>query len=282
MQITAQDQIEPSEKNLVSNTTAINQSQGDLENERFLETTAKGIKKLAVDRLDQVEKKQKNDSRVKPPDISSKRSKYQDADGTIDALTVNSERYEDLFHQWRKSGAVKAEGERPPLRVQNLEKVYDLFQMKPVAIVNKSRFIDLRDGSRILEETLKVYSQTVFRVDRPWQKWGDALKSARVRRSDNVEIRYYMYGFIENAIYDRASRALNWCRKTGILEKNDSANTVDVMGRAYVINKEGGGRFGVFVPVSVDIYPGRSIHIDIAECFSSEPDVQALRSAGII
>jgi hypothetical protein len=56
---------------------------------------------------------------------------------------------------------------------------------------------------------------------------------------------------------------------------------VDVLGRAFVIKQQGGGRFGVFVPVSLDTIDGQTIPIDPI-CFADQPDVQALQTAGLL
>jgi hypothetical protein len=118
-------------------------------------------------------------------------------------------------------------------------------------------------------------------VDRPWDKWGDALAAAGIRRGEKFEVRYYMYDFIKDAIYARVNQAFSWCRESGLISKNLPENSVDVLGRAYIINRRGGGRFGVFVPVFLDIGDGRRVAVDPV-CFKGQADVETLRQAGLL
>jgi hypothetical protein len=90
-----------------------------------------------------------------------------------------------------------------------------------------------------------------------------------------------MYSFIRSAIFARAYQAYAWCKETGRIKGNVSSAEVDVLGRAYVIRKPGGGKFGVFVPVSLATPDGSTILIDPA-CFGDQPDIQAITSAGLL
>jgi hypothetical protein len=204
------------------------------------------------------------------------------ADPQNRSVTVAPKEYLALFRAWQTSG--KTGGDSPsriPLRVENLRETYPLFQMKPVALAPGKGFFDLDDGVRITEAALGNYCATVFRVRRPWEEWGPALRRAGVREGDRVEVRYYMYGFMRDAIYRRVETAYRACRDTGALPANTAADQVDVLGRAYAIQRKGGGRFGVLIPVSLDAPGGRMIPID-PSCFGDAPDVRLLRSAGLI
>ena len=106
------------------------------------------------------------------------------------SVTVSSEQYLKLFQDWRTVGSGSENGHKVPLRVENLKSAYSLFQMKPVAVVGKRLHFDLSDGTRIPESSLAEYSTTVFRVDDPWEKWGDGLSEAGIRESDTLEVRY--------------------------------------------------------------------------------------------
>jgi hypothetical protein len=203
------------------------------------------------------------------------------ADPKKGEVTVDQQRYMALFKSWRAAGSGNKETEKIPLRVQNLRESYELFQMKVIAVVRGDTFLDLSDGTRVAEPSLAEYSTTLFRVDRPWDKWAEALASAGVRRDERVEVRYYMYDFIKDAIYARVNQAVSWCREKGLIGKDLPASSVDVLGRAYVIHRQGGGRFGVFVPVSLDARDGRTVTIDPV-CFRGQADVEALRDAGVL
>jgi len=196
-------------------------------------------------------------------------------------VTVDQNQYKTLFQGWRDSGnGAKGQG-KIPLRVENLRHCYALFQMKVIAVVRENIFLDLTDGTRVAEASLTEYSSTLFRVDRPWDKWGEALSEAGIRRGERVEVRYYMYDFIKKAIYARVNQAFSWCKEHGLIAGDLPETEVDVLGRAYVINRQGGGRFAVFVPVSLDTRNGRSIAIDPV-CFSGQADMEALQGAGVL
>ena len=212
---------------------------------------------------------------------SLRKTNFLDADPDKREITVDQKQYKALFHSWRIAGKERKGKEKTPLRVENLRNTYDLFQMKPVAVIRGNAFFDLSDGTRVAEKSLEEYSTTVFLVDRPWDKWGKALASAGIRRGDRFEVRYYMYDFIKDAIYARVNQAFSWCSETGLIPGNLPAGSVDVLGRAYVINRQGGGRFGVFVPVSLDTKDGRTVAVDPV-CFRGQADVETLREAGVL
>jgi len=197
------------------------------------------------------------------------------------SITLPSKEYLKLFRKWRTVGAGSENGGKVPLRVENLRSAYALFQMKPVAIVGKRLHYDLTDRTRIPEASLAEYSTTVFHVDDPWNKWGDSLSEAGIRESDTLEVRYYMYDFVKNAIYTRAHQAATWSKETGRIKADTKLSEIDVLGRVFVIKQQGGGRFGVFVPIALDIAGGQTIPIDPA-CFADQPDVRALRIAGLL
>ena len=196
-------------------------------------------------------------------------------------IIVKKDQYVRLFRSWQKAGSKHEGSDRVPLRVENLRNTYQVFQMKPVAVVRDRHFVDLSDGSRLAEASLADYSSTVFLVDRPWNKWGDALASAGIGKEEKIEVRYYMYGFIKSAIYARVNQAFSWCKGQGLVPPKTRPESVDVLGRAYVIRQKSGGRFGVFVPVTLDTRDGRSVGIDPV-CFNGQPDVEALCSAGLL
>ena len=204
-----------------------------------------------------------------------------DAERRRKGITVDQKKYMDLFHSWRTTGNKAQNKGKIPLRVENLRNTFELFQMKPIAVIKGHSFLDLTDGTRVAEKALSEYSTTVFIVDRPWDKWNEVLAAAGVRRGDRVEVRYYMYDFVKNAIYARVNQAFSWCKTRGLIKTDSPAAGVDVLGRAYVIKHKGGGRFGVFIPVSLDTRDGHTVNIDPI-CFRGQPDVEALRGAGLL
>ena len=212
---------------------------------------------------------------------SLRKTNFLDADRNKREVTVDQKQYKALFHSWHIAGKERKGKGKTPLRVENLRNTYDLFQMKPVAVIRGNAFLDLSDGTRVAEKSLEEYSTTVFLVDRPWDKWGKALAAAGIRRGDRFEVRYYMYDFIKDAIYARVNQAFSWCSETGLIPGDLPAGGVDVLGRAYVINRQGGGRFGVFVPVSLDTKDGRTVAVD-PDCFRGQADVETLRGAGLL
>ena len=224
---------------------------------------------------------ERNRSEFSKPIAGLPKKTFLDAKPDKREITVDKKQYKALFHSWRIAGKGGKGEEKTPLRVENLRNTYDLFQMKPVAVIRGNAFLDLSDGTRVPEKSLEEYSSTVFLVDRPWDKWGKALTAAGIRHGDRFEVRYYMYDFIKTAIYARVNQAFSWCSDTGLIPEDLPAGAVDVLGRAYVINRQGGGRFGVFVPVSLDTKAGRTVAVDPA-CFSGQPDVETLREAGIL
>lgn len=204
-----------------------------------------------------------------------------DPDPRDRSITVSSDQYLTLFENWRKVGESRKENRKIPLRVENLRNAFSLFQMKAVAVVDNRRFFDLSDGSRLPEASLEDFSATVFRVQQPWQKWGDALSDAGIRQSETIEVRYYMYDFIKNAIYERAEQAFVYCRQKGLIDMDTPPSSVDILGRAFVIKKQGGGQFAVFVPIALDTESGQTIAIDPA-CFRNQGDVNTLLAAGLL
>ena len=153
--------------------------------------------------------------------------------------------------------------------------------MKPVAVVNGSKYIDLTDGSRLSPEGLKNYCSTAFQVNDPWEKWGRELTKSGINEKERLEVRYYMYSFIRDAIYKRVQQAFSWSKQKGLIDPSTSESDVDVLGRTFVINRHGGGRFGVFVPLEINTAAGQRVAVDPSS-FNDQPDVQALMVAGVL
>ncbi len=201
----------------------------------------------------------------------------------VGQLTLAPDSYFDTYQQWQAQGkALKTQAKRLGLRIVNLENTYDLFQMKVVALKNDVPHTDLTDQSRVAQASLSEFSSTCFIVSDPWEKWGKALKGSGFNDRDKVEIRYYTYAFVRDAIYARAMQAFAWSRdKKGLPEATDPS-TADVLGKVFAIQRQGGGRFGVFIPVRVDFSSGASVEIDPLACFGAQKDVLALNRAGLL
>ncbi len=226
--------------------------------------------------------KQHYDQKNAKPASEEKQGGFDHDPGSHErSITVSSDRYLTLMKNWRKVGENRKEKEKIPLQVENLRNAFSLFQMKAVAVVDNRRYFDLSDGSRLSAESLEDFSATVFRVEQPWQKWGDALSAAGIRQSASIEIRYYMYDSIKNAIYERAEQAFVYSKQKGLIDINTPPSGVDILGRAFVIKKQGGGKFAVFVPIRLHTDSGQTIGIDPA-CFRNQGDVNALMAAGLL
>jgi hypothetical protein len=206
---------------------------------------------------------------------------FQQADPEKRSVTVSSENYRRLFNDWQMAGKGLQGKPEIRLRVENLRDTFELFQMKPVVVVNGQPFADLASGSRIAQGALEDYGQTVFLISDPWEKWSAELKNAGLKTTDNIEIRYYMYDFVRRAIYARAHQALAWSREEGLILKDTPSDHVKVLGRAFVIRQQGGGRFGVLIPIKIEDRNGTSVAVD-PSCFGDQSDVQLLQRAGLI
>jgi cell division septum initiation protein DivIVA len=217
-----------------------------------------------------------------PADLRVSLPGAEGAEPARNAIELASEEYAALYQQWRRSGDhLESDSQGIALRIMDLETVYDLFQMKVVAFRGQTPYMDLADNTRVAPQSLDGYSGTCFVVSRPWEKWGDALSRAGFRKNEAVEVRYYTYQFVRNAIFARAARAVAWSAAAGPGTEAD-LSSADVLGRVYGVNRSGGGAFGVFVPVRVDFASGPSVAVDPLACFPNEPDILALNRAGLL
>ncbi len=198
------------------------------------------------------------------------------------SITVEKQEYRALHQAWRAVGEGEKESNRIiPLQIENLRSAYSFLQMKAVVILADNNCIDLHDGSRIPAASLDRFSSTVMRVDDPWQKWEVELRRAGLRPGQDFEVRYYLYDFVRRSIYARVNQAYSWIIERGLLKADTRPADVDVLGRAYVVKRSGGGSFGVFVPLSLTTRDGRIIDVDPL-CLTDAPDITALHAAGII
>lgn len=207
--------------------------------------------------------------------------------GVPAVLELASGEYFELYRQWQTQGESllrnpEEKSKRIGLKILNLEKFYDLFQMKVVGVKGGSLHIDLEDFSRVIQSSLSEFSSTCFIVAEPWKKWGKELEESGFRRTDNIEVRYYTYDFVRNAIYARAMKAFEWSLEQAGLPGDTDPSEADVLGTVYAVNQKGGGSFGVFVPTQVDFDAGDSVRIDALACFQGEKDITALNRAGIL
>ena len=200
-----------------------------------------------------------------------------------EGLNLSSKKYFEVYKEWQTQGSSLDKGKKlVPLRIQNLEKVYELFQMKAVVLKDKTPHTDIGDGSRIAAPSLSEFSSTCFLVSNPWEKWGQILEDTGFRRVDDIEIRYYTYEFVRDAIYARAMKAFEWSLKEKNLPLTTDPAQADVLGIVYSVNKDGGGAFGVFVPKRVDFKSKGSVAIDPRVCFAGQKDIEELNRAGLL
>lgn len=217
----------------------------------------------------------------KPPEAPFQKGAASASKPETAQTTVDTKTYLELMRSWQAAPGVDEKTRLIGLQVEQLRNAYDLFQMKVVAVVDGKRLIDLEDGTRIADSALDSFSGTCFKVSDPWSKWGSHLKKAGIGKGVPVEVRYYMYSEVRNAIYHRAGQAVEWCRKKGAVSANTQPGDIDVTGRAYTIRRNGGGAFGVFIPCRVMTRDGASVEIP-ASCFQGAPDVKALMDAGVL
>lgn len=198
-------------------------------------------------------------------------------------LILDSKTYFDLYDEWQASGnGFDMKKKLVALRIVNLENVYDLFQMKVVAIKQGVPHMDLTDHSRVAASALSEFSTTCFVVSDPWEKWGDALKASGYHKNDDIQVRYYTYDFVRNAIYARAMKAFEWSLKQKNLPDDTDPGTADVLGVVYAVKKDSGGAFGIFVPTRVDFVSHGSVIVDPRVCFAGQKDIEALKRAGLL
>lgn len=199
-------------------------------------------------------------------------------------LSLDSEQYFKLMKEWAasgKNGDASVEDAPIPLEVENLHQCYGLFQMKVIAVNVKGHLFDLTDGSRLPQQALDDYSSTVIAVDQPWQHWQAGLQLAKFKRHDTVQVRYYMYPFVRNAIYARCQQGFDWCKQQGLIAANTLPAEVDIVGKTFEIQRNGGGRFGVFVPQTLKTTAGQMVAI-LPEAFVGQADIAALQHSGLL
>lgn len=202
------------------------------------------------------------------------------------AITVNKTLYQKIYQGWRDSGK-KGKTEKVDLSVENMPAVYRLFQMKPIAVgrstSGQDKYVDLNDGLLTSLDSLGEYSGTVFEASEPWVDWSQKLKAAGFTKDQPVVVRYYMYPFVRNSIYQRANRAYEYCMENKLLPSSTKLSDVDVHGKTFKIKREGGGKIGVFVPVSVKLTTGSKLEVRVdPRCFEDEVDVRILMESGML
>lgn len=192
-------------------------------------------------------------------------------------ISLPADEYFEVYKQWQDQGKTLArENQRVGLKIHNLENVYDLFQMKVVAVRQGIPHTDLEDFSRVAGTSLSEFSSTCFIVSQPWKKWGPSLKKAGFFPGGNIEVRYYTYDVVRNAIYARAVAAFEWGLSQKGLPADTEPATAEVIGEVYAVHKTGGGSFGVFVPRCVDFKEKGSIDIDLRSCFGDQKDISLI------
>lgn len=223
----------------------------------------------------------KTESISKPRNQEEPFRTFAAAEPENNTVEFASRTYYDLLKQWQEQGAeLDHEKTLVGLEIFNLEKVYNLFQMKVVAVKGGVPHTDLGDQTRIAQASLDEFSSTCFVVGSPWLKWGDQLKASGFEENEAVQVRYYTYDFVRNAIYARAMKAFEWAVNSSGMAGNADPSTAKVTGAVYEIRKAGGGSFGVFVPQQVAFNSSKIVTIDALACFKGAADINALHQAG--
>lgn len=186
--------------------------------------------------------------------------------------------YKEVYSAWMASGG---DNNTPianiDLRIVKLRELYPLFQMKPIAVVDQSRYIDLESGDILDRAALNDYSGTVFEAASPWEKWGETLKRLHVSSKSSVTIRYYMYDFIKKAIFARAGKAKDWARDKGLISEESMETGLVIIGRGLRVQQAGGGEFAIFIPETIMASHGKEIRVPNA-VFRHEEDISLLEN----
>lgn len=111
---------------------------------------------------------------VQFPDLKSRLADKEER--KVPSVKLPPEQYLDQYSQWRKSGQIlDTKDTRISLRIVNLESVYNLFQMKVVAMRGDTPYLDLADQSRVAPASLESYSSTCFWSAAPGKPGGRHL-----------------------------------------------------------------------------------------------------------
>ena len=199
---------------------------------------------------------------------------------TESGVELETEEYNEMFKSWRNAGNVEHGQKQLSFRVQNLRKNYQLLQMKPV-VVRTGRYFDLLSGAPLPERVLQEYSSLQLVVEKPWQEWQPELKQLGLRTSDDFNVRYLLYGSIDRAMQARVNRAFECVAGRGLVPPSTAPAEVEIIGKVFQISRTGGGRFGVFVPRTLNFEGGEPIPVP-GQCFAASLDVQLLMSAGVL
>ena len=217
---------------------------------------------------------QKTDSSEKVP---------EEFKGTVvsdSEVRLSGQEYNEMFKSWRNAGSKDDGRKQLSFRVQNLRRNYKLLQMKPV-VVRHHTYFDLHTGAPLLEKFLQEYSSLQLVVEKPWQEWGPELKHLGVRTGDDFSVRYLLYGFIDRAMQHRVNMAFDCGMTQGLIPAETAPEQVEIVGRVFQVTRDGGGRFGVFVPRTLHLKDRSEVAVP-PQCFAKSADVQMLMAAGVV
>ena len=222
-----------------------------------------------------------SEKQLLPPEKKLRKNHSSDilqVDKDHHSITVSKNLYQKIHHNWMSS-MHKGNQKMVSLNVENLSNVYPLFQMKPVVVVGE-KFIDLTEGFEIDENSLDEYSDIVFNSGDPYTDWGRRLSALGIKPSDNLLIRYYMYPFIKRMFNSNAIKAYQCCINKGQLEPSTKILDIEIYGKTYIINRDGTGRIGIFLPVSIHLH-GKIIKVN-PHCFDDQIEFQTLMDSGCL
>lgn len=192
-------------------------------------------------------------------------------------ITLADQRYQRFLKEWINMGNNgKSNGKAIGVSVRNLRHTHTFFSMKPVLLLKEDgQVFDLSEQSRIFPAELAGYSGVAFECSEQWKDWGDTLEEMGIERESEFNIRYYMFPSIKNSIFSMAEQAVEYAKKRGFLAKEIRPSNVEVEGITQVVRREGGGRFGIFIPKVLLTTDGDEILIH-REWFKNEKDFQLL------
>lgn len=206
----------------------------------------------------------------------------------MEEVKLSDEIYKKLYRH-RFEIAKKGIQERYSWQVSNqanltLRECYRLFDMKPV-VITRGRYYDLSDLTLISKESLCHYSTTVIVCENPVIDFRKEIDSLGLK-PDELTVHYYMYEYIRNYFYYRVEQAVNCFKKDIHTGKRDLEDQVEVVGNVFKIQKEGGGRFGVFLPTRIYYQRSESDKMEEIEipisCFAGDEDIEILKKNGLI
>ncbi|RKX65563.1 MAG: hypothetical protein DRP41_02995 [Thermodesulfobacteriota bacterium] len=215
---------------------------------------------------------------IKPNPVPPEHAKKEGITLSKKPIVLDKEQYREILRYWENLGNnEQVKGQDISVSVRNLRETYRFFGMKPVLIIkgDKEKLYDLTNSSSMLRQELKGYSDVVFECSEPLQDWAESLNKIGINESTEFKIYYYMFPWIKSSIFARARQSVEYARQKGLLNKTIEMSKIEVQGDTQVIEKKGGGKFGLFIPRLILTAKGETIRVNL-DWFSREKDLQIL------